>query len=243
MPEPTKEELEYRLNDIEQRLALSTKACGRQACDVNIVAASKKQSPQLMSALQQCLLARGKAVIFGESYLQDFTKKQNELRPPFQLHMIGPLQSNKVKDVVGAFDMIESVHSEKIALAINQAAAAIAKTQEILVQVNVSHDSAKSGVLPELLRNFLTECLGKCSHLSYRGLMTITRHYEERELVRSDFHLMRQLLAETADCEVSKRASEHKALELSMGMSDDYDIAVEEGATLVRIGTALFGAR
>ncbi|MCB0310650.1 MAG: YggS family pyridoxal phosphate-dependent enzyme, partial [Bdellovibrionales bacterium] len=171
----------------------------------------------------------------GENYVQEAKSKFGYIEHTSKLHLIGPLQRNKAKDAVVYFDVIESLHTVEVAEAINRVAAAKQKVQEVYLQINISCDRAKSGFSLEQLEHVLPEIVSFES-LNVTGLMTITAFGQAEDLLRRDFRSMKLVRDRTADRLGRK-------LVLSMGMSDDYQIAVEEGADLVRIGSAIFGER
>ncbi|MCL4135478.1 UNVERIFIED_CONTAM: hypothetical protein GTU68_035798 [Idotea baltica] len=176
-------------------------------------------------------------IIFGENYVKEYADKKAELTGNFKTHLIGPLQSNKVKKAVEIFDCIQSVHSEKVLKLINKEAEKLNKEMDVFLQVNISEDEAKSGFQKEeLVEIFNKDFINKLANINIAGLMCITAFYENKEDVRPDFIKM---------CEIKKELelSNNIKLELSMGMSADYQIAIEEGASMVRIGSSLFGER
>ena len=167
--------------------------------------------------------------LIGESRWQEAKEKLQLLPTGVEKHFIGHLQTNKVPEVVEHFDYIESVDSLSLAKAVAIAAAKIGKTMPIFLQVNISHDPAKYGFLPEQLQSTV-EQIEQFEHLELVGLMAITAKQDKKK-TRHDF------------AEMKKLQIQFGLRELSMGMSDDWQIAVEEGATIVRLGTALFGER
>ena len=220
-------ELKQNLLKIQQRIAAALKRSGRNT-SVELVAVSKLQPASLV----QEFLNLGGSIILGENYVQEFKKKREELKGDFKAHLIGPLQRNKAKLAVELFDLIESVHSVEVAQAIDKAAAQLGKVQEIFLQINISSDAAKSGFTANAAAEFFRGELTRLKNLNCTGLMTITELYEKPEEARGDFRSLNQLAQ-----------SLKPGLGLSMGMSQDFEIAVEEGATHVRVGTALFGER
>ncbi|MGB0910115.1 MAG: YggS family pyridoxal phosphate-dependent enzyme [Nitrospirales bacterium] len=178
--------------------------------------------------------------IFGENRLQEAQPKQRDLRDltTVSWHFIGQVQRRKIKDVVGAFDLIHSVENSVQAREMDKRSKELGIKQDILLQVNVSGEATKGGyAIPDLMES-LPELAGM-RHLAVKGLMTIPPWTEDVEAVRPYFRTLREL-SRTID----QHDYEHISMnELSMGMSQDYTIAVEEGATLVRVGSALFGAR
>ena len=195
---------------------------------VTIVAVTKGHEPEAVRAA----FAAGLTAI-GENRVQEALAKQEVLRDcPVEWHLIGTLQRNKAKHAVGRFALIHSVDRLDLAVELNHRASA---TQDILVQVNCSAEPQKGGVEPAELPALL-EGIRPLEHLRVRGLMTMAELTEDPERQRGPFRLLREL----RDQAVQRG---HSLPELSMGMSADYLVAVEEGATMVRLGTLLFGAR
>ncbi len=225
---------------VKKKVELAALKAGRNPNQIKIVAVSKTHSVDAMRELRDSLAARGEEVIFGENYVQEFKQKKDILGSGFECHLIGPLQSNKAKEAVKLFNLIESVHSASLAKVLDREARKIGKPQAVLLQINISNDDAKSGFQPAQVLDFLERELAALSNLEFKGFMTITRLYPEPEMARADFRALR-ILSEQA--QKSWPDSEGKNFELSMGMSADFEIAVEEGATLVRVGTAIFGER
>ena len=175
------------------------------------------------------------ATDIGENRVQEAAEKFPKLDRAVTRHLIGHLQTNKVKAAVKLFDMIQSVDSEHLAAAIDKAASSIGKVQDVLIQVNAARETQKSGVLLEDL-DALIKFVDAAKNLRLRGLMMIAPNFPDAEECRPLFRQMRKLFDEL------KTAREEFDF-LSMGMTHDYKIAVEEGANVVRVGTAIFGAR
>jgi len=203
---------------------------------VTLVAAAKTRSADEVA---QVLVAGVRSI--GENYLQEAEQLRAQLgdRPGVRWHMIGHLQRNKAKRAVRLFDLIETVDSVRLAAEIAKHGRALGKTQEILIELNSAAEPGKSGVLPGDVQPLVREILSM-DHLRIRGLMTmgpLTADPEESRpwfrVAREEFQSLREML----------RASEETAEILSMGMSGSYHVAIEEGATAVRVGTALFGPR
>ncbi|HOO72580.1 MAG TPA: YggS family pyridoxal phosphate-dependent enzyme [Spirochaetota bacterium] len=199
--------------------------------DVTIIAVSKTFPPEVV---QQAIDAG--ISLFGENKVQEAKKKIPVLRGNFCFHMIGHLQSNKAKDAVRLFDLIHSIDKIETAQAVNIEAHKIEKKQKILIQVNTSGEESKSGVTPERAPQLVEEIL-KLDNVELLGLMAMAPFTDNRDVIRNVFIKTRELMKQIN----SGLGTELR--ELSMGMSSDYDIAVEEGATMVRIGAALFGER
>lgn len=181
----------------------------------------------------------------GENYVQEALSKQRDLqtsstRCDLRWHFIGALQSNKARDVVGKFSLIHSVDRIKLAKSLNDEARKIGFVQDVLLQVNIGEENTKSGVAPDDLLQLARE-VSLLENLQLRGLMCLPPAFENAENVRPLFRRMRELRDEMQ----SETSSSARCcpLELSMGMSGDFEIAIEEGATIVRVGRALFGAR
>jgi len=213
------------LKEVKAAIAASATAVGRDPGDVTLVAVSKFH-PQ--SAVRAALAAGHRT--FGENRVQEAAEKYPPLRaefPDLRLHLIGPLQTNKVRDAVQLFDVIETVDRRKLVGALAKEAARIGRDIEVMVQVNTGEEPQKAGILPTEADDFIESCRAT-EGLALRGLMCIPPMEEEPAM-----HFA--LLAEMA-----KR---HGLKQLSMGMSADFEIAIRLGATHVRVGTAIFGSR
>ncbi len=174
--------------------------------------------------------------VFGENRVQEALAKQSEVGPGVEWHLIGPLQRNKARHAVGAFALLHGVDNEKLLHEIDRRAAAAGCTQPILLQVRLGDESSKSGVDPQGLPALVDAAL-ELDHVELRGLMSIPPPVDDPETARPWFARLRRLRdAEAARCG-------RDLPQLSMGMTGDFEVAVEEGATLVRIGTAIFGPR
>lgn len=225
--------LAANLARIREKIAAAARRAGRDAATVRLVAVSKtvglEQLQEALAAGQSC---------FGENYLQEARAKIVALGPGVEWHFIGHLQSNKAKVVVSLFHLIHSVDRLSLAAALEAAAAQLGKVQEVLVQVNLAGEASKSGVSPAALPALL-EAIRAMPHLKVVGLMTMPPWFPDPEAVRPYFRALREL----RDRLTSREPAPAALSELSMGMSGDFEVAVEEGATLVRLGTAVFGPR
>lgn len=197
---------------------------------VTLVAVTKNHSADLMREA----IDWGVTDI-GENRIQEATEKFQILNRKVTCHLIGHLQTNKAKQAVKLFDLIHSVDSEHLATAINKAASSAEKVQEILIQVNLAKEDSKSGVYEENLKS-LIEKVDELKNLKLRGLMMIAPNYSDVEKCRPLFARMRKIFDEI-------KIQREDFNFLSMGMTHDYKIAIEEGANVVRIGTAIFGTR
>ncbi len=195
-----------------------------------LVAVTKNHGVELM---REAIDAGAKNI--GENRVQEAAEKFQNLNREVTRHLIGHLQTNKVKQAVKLFDLIESVDSQHLAAALDKAAAQFGKVQDVLIQVNLAREVQKSGVLPEDL-DALINFVDDAKNLRLRGLMMIAPNFSEVEQCRPLFRQMRKLFDEL---KTSRKDFDF----LSMGMTHDYEIAVEEGANVVRLGTAIFGER
>jgi pyridoxal phosphate enzyme (YggS family) len=230
-------DLNANLAMVRARLERAAERSGRDPASIRLLAVTKQVSADRIRAL----VALGVRTV-GENRVQEALRKQAELADlDLDWHLIGHLQTNKVKQVVGAFDLIHGVDSVKLARELDARAEAIlagSARQDVLLQVNVGREASKSGFFPDDLPAAAAEILG-CQHLNVRGLMTVAPYAADPESVRGVFRQLREL---RDACQ--RRAGDRTELsELSMGMSHDFAVAIEEGATIVRIGSALFGRR
>lgn len=224
--------IERNLKAIQQRIVQVAHDCGRDPNSIQLVCVSKTRSfEQIRTAIQ------AGAQIMGENYIQEAQAKFDVLIDcPIQWHFIGHLQRNKAKYAVRMFDVIHSVDSLKLASEINKQAAKIGKIQRILVQVNISQEPSKSGVTQENALKLFQD-ITAFKHLDIQGLMTMPPFYNDPEQARPFFSSLR-LIKDQIQNEYLLPLNE-----LSMGMTGDFEVAIQEGATLVRIGTAIFGER
>ncbi|MCB9557731.1 MAG: YggS family pyridoxal phosphate-dependent enzyme [Deltaproteobacteria bacterium] len=218
-----------RLQAVRLQLAKSCAESGRAADSVLLLAVSKRQPS---SAIVQAF--RAGQHDFGENYAQELRDKSDQLAlPELRWHFIGPLQRNKLRYVVGRCALIHSIERAEQVEAIDQRASRMQCTQDVLLQINISGEASKSGAAPDEAEGLLALC-EKSAHLRCRGLMTMPPFDEDAEASTPYFSALRSL----RDSLGSERLPE-----LSMGMSHDYAAAIREGATIVRIGTAIFGPR
>lgn len=219
------------LEDMRRRMEAAARRVGRDPGEVRLVAVSKTVA---LERIREAVAAGQR--ILGENYLQEARGKMAALGPGLCWHMVGHLQTKKAKAAVELFDVIHSVDRLKLAQALDQAAARAGKVQEILIQVNLAAEETKSGAAPETVADLLRQ-IAQLPHLTVTGLMTMPPWSADPEAVRPYFRVLREL----------RDRLRHQGLgslpELSMGMTGDFEVAVEEGATLVRVGTAIFGTR
>ena len=226
--------LNKNLADIKQRIQNVAKACGRDPKDIKLVAVSKTVE---VERVQQAIEAG--ITVLGENYVQEARNKITTLsRYPVSWHFIGHLQSNKSKYVIRLFDLIHSVDRLKLAKELNKQARKLDKIQDILIQVNISGEATKSGIAQTAAIDLVKE-ISALEHLCIKGLMTMPPYFNEPEKVRPYFAALRELSDQIRDLNIANVDMN----ELSMGMTGDFEVAIENGATLVRIGTAIFGER
>jgi hypothetical protein len=223
-----------RLAALQARIRAAEAAAGRAAGEVRLVAVSKTFPAEVVREA----IAAGVTDI-GENYIQEARDKFETLRGTrVAWHFIGHLQTNKARYAVRMFDLIHTVDSYRLALELDRCARAINKVQAVLIQVNVAGEESKSGVAPEEALPLVRRAAA-LENLAVRGLMTLPPFFNAPEKVRPFFAALRRLREDLS----AQRIANVSMQELSMGMTGDFEAAVAEGATLVRIGTALFGER
>ena len=225
------------IKNLQASAAAACRRAGRDAAEVRIVYVTKTVGEEKVREA-----AAAGARDFGENRVQELCQKEAALKEEqarlgFRWHMIGHLQTNKVKDVAGKTELIHSLDRSELAEALEKQAAAKGLSKiDCLIQVNTSAEASKFGLAPVEVDAFVSKLKLTAVHL--RGLMTIGPLTEDREKIRQAFRLLRLLRDD-----LQKKFPLHSWSELSMGMSGDYEIAIEEGATLIRVGTAVFGER
>jgi PLP dependent protein len=221
------------LEHIRSQIAAACARSGRDPAAVRLVAVSKTHPASLVEEAA----AAGQR-LFGESYVQEFTAKVEEVKGPVEWHFIGALQSNKIKYLRGRVSLIHSVDRLSLAVEIDRQWGKLKRTADVLLQVNLGGEESKSGTdetgLQELVRQ-----VAMLEHVRIRGLMCLPPYFDQAEEVRPYFRRLRELASEIDALSLSGVGM----TELSMGMSHDFEVAIEEGATLVRVGTAIFGER
>lgn len=225
------ESIAERIEKVESRIAAACKRAGRARDEVTLIAISKTHPPESV-----CDAARAGLMIFGENKVQEAGAKIPECPGNLTWHLVGHLQRNKAGFAVELFDLIHSVDSLRLLEAVNRAADEAGKTQKVLLEVNVSGEGTKFGLKPEDVPGVLAAANG-FPRVEIRGLMTMPPFLEDLEKVRPYFRKLRELR------DAWQKATGISLPELSMGMSHDFEIAIEEGAHWVRVGTAIFGER
>jgi len=215
------------------RINETAKKCGRKAQDIKLLGAAKAQNVEAIRAA----IAAGVTLI-GENYVQEAKDKRQRISQSVEWHMIGHLQRNKTKAAVEIFDVVESLDNLGLARELDKEAGKVGKTVRVFIEVNLGGEKSKSGIAKDEVAALLKEA-AKLSHLRVEGLMTVPPFHENPEEVRPYFRELRELREKLNELHLPNTDLK----ELSMGMTHDYSVAIEEGATVVRIGTALFGPR
>ncbi len=226
--------IEHNLAAIEERIRAAAIESGRDPDEIRLIAVSKTVPAERVREAVQA-----GAHTLGENYIQETREKVEALKEtPASWHFIGHLQTNKAKYVVRFADLIHSVDRIKLAAELDKQANKLGKIQPILIQVNVSGEATKSGTAPEDLRELLQEA-SQLPNISIQGFMTLPPFFDDPKRARPYFRRLAELRDEMAALNIENISVK----ELSMGMTGDFEAAIAEGATMVRIGTAIFGAR
>ncbi|HUI44828.1 MAG TPA: YggS family pyridoxal phosphate-dependent enzyme [Nitrospirota bacterium] len=221
------------LKKVMDRIASAARRAGRDPASIKLIAVTKTVDIERIREA----VAAGTGVL-GENRVQEAKEKIEQLGPLASWHLIGHLQSNKAKYAVKLFDLIHSIDSFEVAQEVDKQAAKVGKIQDVLVEVNISGEASKAGITAVDAAN-LIEKAAVLKNLSIKGLMTIPPFFDNAEEARPYFKKLRDLSVRIG----SEKISRVSMGELSMGMSGDFEVAVEEGATMVRVGTAIFGGR
>ena len=221
------------LTNVKNNIKEACMKAGRDVSEVTLVAVSKmKPNKDILEAYDAGIR------VFGENYVQELAEKMEELPDDIKWHMIGHLQRNKVKYIVGRVDMIHSVDSRRLAQEISERSLKLGKVTDILAQINMAGEESKFGLRPDEATDFAI-AVSEMKGIRLRGLMTSAPFVEDAEKNRNIFRSMKDL-----SVDIMKKNIDNVLMDtLSMGMTADYKVAIEEGATLVRVGTAVFGER
>lgn len=218
---------------INDRISAAARRAGRAPESVRLVAVSKTQPA---AAVREA--AQGGQRLFGENYVQELVAKAAEVAETVEWHFIGALQSNKVRQIAGLVSLIHSVDRLSLAEEIDRQWGKLGASADVLIQVNISRESTKSGTsATELIQ--LVRSVAALPHVRVRGLMTMPPFFDDPEGARPFFRELHRLAGEVS----AEQIPGVEMAELSMGMSGDFEVAIEEGATLVRVGSAIFGER
>jgi PLP dependent protein len=226
--------LENKINNLRERIQKAAISCGRSPDEITLIAVSKTKPADLVRQAMDAGLT-----VFGENYIQEARDKITSISSGnLTWHFIGHLQSNKAKYAVKLFDLIHTVDSMKLAKELNKQAEKIGKVQDILIQVNTGMEASKSGIAEkdavDLVRN-----ISGLHHIKVKGLMTIPPFFDAPDKSMPFFKALRNLRDRIREENIPNIQMD----ELSMGMTGDFEVAIQEGATLIRVGTAIFGKR
>ena len=224
-----------RYTEVKKRADEAAVRSGRNPADVRLVAVTKTHTP---SEINEAIEAG--ATDIGENRVQELLEKYDDVRP-VRWHLIGHLQTNKVKQVVGKVVMIHSVDSMKLAREIDKRAAGAGIKMDVLIEINSAMEETKSGIAASDLKQLVTEITEECSNLRVCGIMCIPPIAAEPEDSRPYFKEAAELFEEMKSWQLPPER--FAPTELSMGMSRDFEVAIEEGATIVRVGSSIFGPR
>ena len=225
-----------RIAAVRRRMEEACRRVGRDPAGVRLVAVSKTKPAQAVTVALAC-----GQTLFGENYVQEFVEKREQVEqvaPGAEWHFIGSLQSNKVKYLAGKVTLVHSVDRLALAEEIDRQWGKLGQTADILLEANLGGEASKAGVAASSLEE-LARAVARLPHVRVCGLMVLPPFFDDPERVRPFFRELRQLAEHLESLEIPGVAMR----ELSMGMSGDFEAAIEEGATLVRVGTALVGAR
>lgn len=233
LKEETMKTIGENINAINEKKAKAAASAGKKAEDVLLVAVSKTKTPQEINEAIDAGITD-----IGENKVQEVVDKFDEVKP-VRWHLIGHLQTNKVKYIIDKVCMIHSVDSMKLAKEIDKRAQQHGLTMDILIQVNAAQEESKFGITTDETRQLILDILNQCPNIRIRGLMHIAPFAENPEDVRVYFRQVKELYDQCS-------AIDHPHLDfryLSMGMSHDFEVAIEEGSNLIRVGTSIFGQR
>lgn len=230
---PSMVDVAANYREVLARISEAAAKCGRDPGEIKLLAASKGQS---LSRIREAIEAGIR--LFGENYVQEAKAKREAIQAAVEWHMIGHLQRNKVKAALDLFDLIQSLDSVELARELDKEGKKRGKTVRAFVEVNLGGEESKSGI-PKGQVASLLRAVGGLSYFRVEGLMAVPPFREDPEQVRPYFRSLKELRADL----MALKIPNVDLRELSIGMTHDYTVAIEEGATLVRIGTALFGPR
>lgn len=225
--------LKENLENVKRKIEAACQRAGRSSEEVTLVAVSKMKPLENI----ETLIEEGQ-IEYGENYVQELCEKYDSVSQPVHWHMIGHLQTNKVKYIIDKVVLIHSVDSVHLAKQIEKEAAKRNLTAQILIQVNIAEEDTKFGIGQEEVLNMIQE-ISKFPHVHIRGLMTSAPYVDDPEENRCYFRKLHKLFVDIREKNIDNVTMDI----LSMGMTNDYEVAIEEGATMVRVGTGIFGER
>lgn len=223
--------LKDNINNVEKKILESCLKSGRNRAEIRLIAVSKTHT------IEEIEEASGSgATDFGENKAQELNAKFPKISKPVYWHFIGHLQTNKVKYIIEPAEFIHSVDSIKLAEEIDKRAKSINKVQKVLLEINTSDEETKFGLTSEKDILDVADYCRNCGNIDLKGLMTMAPNTDDEKIIRSCFVKLRSI-------KDSMNKKDFNLNELSMGMTNDFEIAIEEGATMIRVGTAIFGER
>jgi PLP dependent protein len=228
-------DIEGNLKAVAKQIAVTAESCGRDSSEVQLIAVTKTFPAETILEATAAGQLR-----LGENRIQEAEPKINALRgiPGIEWHLVGHLQSNKVRRAAELFDVVHSLDGVKLAVRLSEACSAAGRVLRVLLQVDLGHEATKHGADPNQVRDIIATASG-LGGIRLDGLMTIPPFFDEPEQTRPYFSALRQLRDTLASEQAGCLGQGH----LSMGMSHDFEVAIQEGATMVRVGTAIFGVR
>ncbi len=227
------EDIRANLSDVRRRIKEAAEGCGRNADEILLVAVSKTRSPEEINTA----IDAGVTDI-GENKVQEIMDKYDDIKP-VRWHMIGHLQTNKVKYIIDKVSMIHSVDSYKLAAEIDKRSGKSGKVMDILIQVNSAHEESKFGISTDETEKLIMEILETCENIRIRGLMCIAPYADDPEDIKIYFDEVKKQYDQFGRIEHPRLDFKY----LSMGMSHDFPVAIQSGSNLVRVGSAIFGER
>lgn len=227
------EYLKLNLEEVNENIERACKRVGRNRDDVTLIGVTKTIDEAIINESLKYGIDN-----IGENKVQEVTRKYDNIQKGVKWHLIGHLQSNKVKYIIDKVDLIHSVDSLKLAKEINKRAAQHEKVMEVLIQVNIVDEDGKFGISKADI-DALLQGISELKNIKVMGLMNIAPFYGDPEMARKDFKVMKELFDSLKHVAYSNVEMTY----LSMGMTGDYEVAVEEGANLLRVGTGIYGAR
>ncbi len=232
-PDNNIEQILKNLEKVKDRIRSAAEKSGRREEEILLVAATKTVSPEILYAITQ-----KETMVFGENRVQELMQKYDILRERCVWHFIGRLQTNKVKSIIDKVDMVHSLDRIGLAEEIQKKAKASDKVMDVLVQVNISGEDSKTGIEPNELTPFLNK-IALFPNIKVKGLMTIAPYTQNPDNIRWVFRELKNI-----SLDISRKTIDNVSMGyLSMGMSHDFEVAIEEGANIVRIGSSIFGER
>lgn len=227
------DKIQVNITEIREEIKQICQNCGRNPEEITLIAVTKTVNPERINFAIDCKISD-----LGENKVQEIMDKYNEISKNVKWHLIGHLQSNKVKYIIDKVGLIHSVDSVKLAEEISRRAEMDNLIKDVLVQINVAKEDTKFGINIEAAVDFI-KSISRFDNIRIKGLMTIAPYDEDPEKVRPVFRQLKEKFDELAQMNIPNTDMKY----LSMGMSNDYPVAIEEGANMVRIGTAIFGKR